>query len=315
MTGERFVRPRRAIMIWLLLFGGVVLALTWAHDAIIGLLGGLLVAGFAMHWSWFALVVDDDGLHADSVTGKRRLSIAWGDIRSLEIQYSAIVALTVHGRHSQIRQIMLAEFGEPAQILAAIRAHGGPQLAVSPPLPPVPEIGIRPLLIMALAIPLLLVIMNAEQAQLVAWHAGAEPRVLLFVLVLPLAVVLAWLGVRGTGMHRPWRTALVVGLVLAPVLTFGLLTGNRWHTEQRPLSVGTVLLRLDRSDMNGQHWRAVVPDADFGERPLRINGGWSGYESGLQAGAVYRVGVWRGWLGDVAIRPGTFAVETSEEGR
>ena len=85
MTGERFVRPRRAIMIWLLLFGGVVLALTWAHDAIIGLLGGLLVAGFAMHWSWFALVVDDDGLHADSVTGKRRLSIAWGDIRSLEI--------------------------------------------------------------------------------------------------------------------------------------------------------------------------------------------------------------------------------------
>ena len=315
MTGERFVRRSNRGIVLIVLTGAALVGVLVGWEPAYGMLGAFFagwVVEFSRSWSGTVLVVDAQGLHTDSARGKRRFSIAWADIRSLEVQLVGSAMLTINRKDFCAHTIGLTDFGKPADILAAIRRQGGVEPVV---LAPPPEIGIRPLLIMALAIPLLLVIMNAEQAQLVAWHAKAEPRVLLFVLVLPLAVVLAWLGVRGTGMHRPWRTALVVGLVLAPVLTFGLLTANRWHTEQRPRSVGTVLLRLDRSDMNGQHWRAVVPDADFGERPLRINGGWSGYESGLQAGAVYRVGVWRGWLGDVAIRPGTFAVETSEEGR
>ena len=313
MTGERFVCHSNSGIVLIVLTGAALVGVLVGWEPAYGMLGVFLVGWvveFSRSWSGTVLVVDAQGLHTDSARGKRRLSIAWADIRSLEVQLVEPAMLTINRKDYCAHTIGLSDFGKSADILAAIRRQGGVEPVV---LAPPPEIGTLPFLVMMLAIPLAVATLHIKLTQLLAWHAGSEPRGLLFVLVLLLTVALMWLGARGTGKGRPWRVALVTGLVVAPVLTLALLTANRWHTEQRPLSVDTVLLRLERGNVDSQQWRAVVTDADLGERPLRINGGWSGYESGLQVGAVYRVGVWRGWLGDVAIRPGTFAVAWSGE--
>ena len=269
--------------------------------------------------SMSTLVVDEEGLRIEPLLGGQRFvrRIAWRDMRRIELErFGGLPLLSIASHDHSLRRIRLDTFGKPEAIVAAIRQHIDidPQ-ALTVQSPMTEDVGNRVLHVIGVAVGALLLTLAADYWLLHAWHTSSESLFAPLLVTLPLAILLAWLWIRGEGKAYPFLAACVSGLLLGGALNFTVLTVNRLYTEARPLRVEQVLLRFDESDDRRQKWTPLDPQAlRFRDGYFHIADSWSGFNAALEPGQTYRVTVWRGWLNDIALPPDAFRMaERAEE--
>ena len=314
-------RTRQSVPAWVfpagvlaLALGAILLDRPWLWSAFWGSLPGLLVLFHPQSGSG-SLIVDAQGLCIEPLLGARRFAkrVAWSEIRDIGLEeQNGRTMLRIVRRDYVTMQWAIGVYGPVDEIVAAIRAHVE--------LDPEPlrsnaalgaDIGERPLHVLGVAMAALVLTMVVHGWAPKAWHTSAETLLAPALVTVPLAILGAGLWIRRDRKAYPWPAAILSGLVLGLVLNFTVLTGNRllteagWRTEER------AEFRLDEikteSGRLRQRWRPLDPHAwRFDKGRFHVRQSWPGYDATLQAGATYRVTVWRGALNDIAFPPDAF---------
>ena len=207
----------------------------------------VLVAAFSTSAGHGTLAVGADGMWLQSLlpVPRRSNSVAWQDIRRIELELTFGVLSLVVVRHDLSRMsVRLAQFGEPAAIVTAIREHielDPEPLLVGWQLPAALAGRTRHARVLALALALFAIgfISNAVSP---FWFGKAEPWwPFVGVGVLAGAAVGSWLARvdRRQQLVVPLLT-LLAAFAFAGAAGYAALAGHRLYTALRPLRVEVV---------------------------------------------------------------------------
>ena len=297
----------------------VVLALAaipvwvWWHDeigrAIALLLFGnvalfVLVAAFSVGSGCGTLAVGADGMWLQSLLPVPRRSnwVAWQDIREIEqLRTFGVLWLIVMRRDRGSLSIQLAQFGEPAAIVAAIREHvelDPEPFLVGWQLPAALAGRTRHARILALALVLFAIgfISNAVSP---FWFGKAEPWPFVGVGVLAGAAVGGWLARVDRRQHLvvPLLT-LLAAFAVAGAAGYAALAGHRLYTALRPLRVEVVEIEYTGHVGIDQRWElrdgsGAAFTVSYYDKPA--------YDGALQPGERRQISVRRGRFNAVAV--------------